>query len=202
MDRLDQQVTRKGGGVRPSIGTEFQRLARLANGENFKLLRKREFFATLKFTSTCERGIEAFGAENFHGKRREERGEGWTIRDPQNLVVETRRGATWRLRKVSILLPPSKRRFSFSLPFLFFFFLIFPRSMDFLTRDRCKSWKSFPPSHDARGIFKSNLARYVYSQGRESDEFLFFFFIDARTDRISRTFAYIYGFIEAVQRIF
>lgn len=86
--------------------------------------------------------------------------------------------------------------------FPFFFFLIFPRSMDFLTRDRCKSWKSFPPSHDARGIFKSNLARYVYSQGRESDEFLFFFFIDARTDRISRTFAYICGFIEAVQRIF
>lgn len=86
--------------------------------------------------------------------------------------------------------------------FPFFFFLIFPRSIDFLTRDRCKSWKSFPPSHDARGIFKSNLARYVYSQGRESDEFLFFFFIDARTDRISRTFAYIYGFIEAVQRIF
>lgn len=199
MDRLDQQVTRKGGGVRPSIGTEFQRLARLANGENFKLLRKREFFATLKFTSTCERGIEAFGAENFHGKR-EERGEGWTIRDPQNLVVETRRGATWRLRKVSIL-PSRKRVFHF--PFLsFFFFLIFPRSMDFLTRDRCKSWKSFPPSHDARGIFKSNLARYVYSQGRESDKFLFFFFIDARTDRISRTFAYIYGFIEAVQRIF
>lgn len=44
----------------PTIGT--------ANGENFKLLRKREFFATLKFTSTCD-GIEAFGAENFHGGR-------------------------------------------------------------------------------------------------------------------------------------
>lgn len=67
--RLDQQVTRKGGrwnGI-PTIGT--------ANGENFKLLRKREFFATLKFTSTCD-GIEAFGAENFHGRGRRKRGGG------------------------------------------------------------------------------------------------------------------------------
>lgn len=149
MDRLDQQVTRKGGGVRPSIGTEFQRLARLANGENFKLLRKREFFATLKFTSTCERGIEAFGAENFHGKRREERGEGWTIRDPQNLVVETRRGATWRLRKVSILL---SRKRVFHFPFLsFFFFFNFPSLDGLFNEGSMQELEKFPSKSRCSG---------------------------------------------------
>lgn len=129
-------------------GTEFQRLA---NGENFKLLRKREFFATLKFTSTCERGIEAFGAENFHGKGGRRRGEeGWTIRDPQNLVVETRRGATWRLRKVSIPPPPRKRVFHF--PFLsFFFFFNFPSLDGLFNEGSMQELEKFPSKSRCSG---------------------------------------------------
>lgn len=178
----------------PTIGTIGER-------GKFQTFTETRIFRHVKIHEHVRTWNRSFRGGKF--PRKKEGGEGRRLNDTWPTKSCGGNAARRHLAPPQSFHPPlSKTRFSFSLPFLFFFFLIFPRSMDFLTRDRCKSWKSFPPSHDARGIFKSNLARYVYSQGRESDEFLFFFFIDARTDRISRTFAYIYGFIEAVQRIF
>lgn len=119
-------------------------------------------------------------------------GRGRTIRDPQNLVVETR--ATWRLHKVSIFHPPRQRVFHF--PFFFSPFLIFPRSMDFLTRNRGIDARLEKFSGKSRC---SGNIQIESTRGGNPMNFLFLsFFIDARTDRIS----FAYDFIEAVQHIF